>query len=240
MSIKKKTDLHPWGTVISLLFEEESDVVVKIIDRTGLQIDWTLTQEQSGTHKQRKREYRPRIQTAYDSLSDEDKLRVAFVVATELAHIDEGHTERVSSVLKNIGWKIESKGLTTDEGNLIEMFFPKRKPYDAYVEIKAILQQATKEVIIIDPYIDGSILQMLSTVSSSGLHVRLLSFNLSKDFGLEAKKFLSQLPTFVIELRTTKEFHDRFVILDGSHCNPTANRDLESRDSGHALNAIHQ
>lgn len=213
-----KTELHPWNVAISLLFDEESDVVIKVIDRTGLQINWSLTPEHSGTHKQRKREYRPRIESSYDKLSDEDKLRVTFIVATEFARIDQIRADKMRDGLKAIGWKIESDRLTTDNRDIVEMFFPQGTFHDAYVEIKQILLQANKAVTVIDPYIDSSILKMLSTVPSGKLQVKFLSYNLPKDFTLEAKKFLLQHADFAIEIRTTKEFHDRFVILDEIHC----------------------
>jgi hypothetical protein len=38
------------------------------------------------------------------------------------------------------------------------------------------------------------------------------------DFNLEAHKFKSQYPKAVVEARTTKEFHDRFLVIDGKLC----------------------
>ena len=65
---------------------------------------------------------------------------------------------------------------------------------------------------------DSSIFKVLATIPSIGLRIQVLSFNLPNDFMLEAKKFLGQYSHFSIEVRKTKEFHDRFIIVDGKQC----------------------
>jgi hypothetical protein len=42
--------------------------------------------------------------------------------------------------------------------------------------------------------------------------------SLPTDFALEGKKWLSQHAGSSLNVRTTKEFHDRFIILDNSVC----------------------
>src|SRR6266851_4804009 len=66
----------------------------------------------------------------------------------------------------------------------------------------------------IDPYMDTSIFQVLGTLSSAVLAVKLLTSKIPVDFGLEAQKFVKQHSGFSIEARRTKDFHDRFIILD--------------------------
>lgn len=99
-----------------------------------------------------------------------------------------------------------------------EHFFTKGATHDAYVKIREILRSASNSVIIVDPYIDDSIFQMLTSVQRPKLSVKLLTSKLPSDFGLEAGKFTTQHSGISLEVRKTKEFHDRFIILDDSQC----------------------
>lgn len=135
----KKASLHPWPTIISLLHEQESDVIISIIDRAGLQVDWSTTFK---THKERKREYRPRIQSAFDVLPEDDKLRATWIVANELTALNENIAEKVDESLKNIGWRIESGTLTTDRGDIKRMFFRDGKELEQKFKILLSLSQA--------------------------------------------------------------------------------------------------
>ncbi|MCG2829777.1 MAG: DUF2321 domain-containing protein [Desulfobacteraceae bacterium] len=211
-----KDSLNPWPVILSFLQELPSDDVCRIIGLSGLQIDWTLTKEQAYSHTTRKRAYLPRIQSAYKKMPEEKKLIIAWLVASELSKHDNELIEKLNLQLEKIGWKIVHNGLIPIEVRVGEVFFPKGTTHDAYVEIKNILQKAKSSLDIIDPYVDNTIFQMIATIPCSNLEVRILSFNLPPDLSLEAKKFISQHPNVSIEVRTTKEFHDRFIIIDGS------------------------
>ena len=99
-----------------------------------------------------------------------------------------------------------------------ELFFPDYSQHDAYVSIRAILSRATKQIEIVDPYIDQSILTVLSTFIEPGMSVRILTSKLPADFILEAGKWLIQYAGVHLEARTTKTFHDRFIVLDSDGC----------------------
>jgi len=98
-----------------------------------------------------------------------------------------------------------------------ERFFPPHSQWDAYVEIKKIITTAKNELVVIDPYVDGSFFQILAACSHS-LQVKILSFKIPPDLSLEAKKFLMQHPNFALEIKTAKAFHDRFITIDGTQC----------------------
>ena len=99
-----------------------------------------------------------------------------------------------------------------------QYFFPQGATHDAYVKIREILRIANSTVTIVDPYIDESIFQMLTSVQQPRLSVKLLTSKLPPDFALEAQKFTTQHSDISLEVRRTKEFHDRFIILDDSQC----------------------
>jgi hypothetical protein len=61
---------------------------------------------------------------------------------------------------------------------------------------------------------DGSIYQVLGTLPAATIDVNILTSKVPSDFVLEAQKFTRQHTGFSLQMRKTKEFHDRFVIVD--------------------------
>jgi hypothetical protein len=212
-----RTELDPWRVIRSFLASLRSYDVPDVIDRAGLAVDWTITERQDHSHAMRLAAYRPRIDAAYESLiSDDDRLRVAFFVARELA--GKGLVEQMNRALREVGWELQENRLVPIGASVRELFFPQESQHDAYVEIRSILQRAAASVIIIDPYVDQSILTLLSTCLKLGMTVRILTAKLPADFALEVSKWIPQHRGAVLEVRTTKEFHDRFIVLDDREC----------------------
>lgn len=90
--------------------------------------------------------------------------------------------------------------------------------YDSYSLIIDIIKTAKDKILIIDNYIDDSILKMLSKKNKNVEVVILTSqnSNLSK---LDINKFNKQYPTLKVAI--TNKFHDRFIIIDNKklyHC----------------------
>ena len=209
--------LNPWRVIRSFLSRLRSYDVPDIIDRAGLAVDWSLTEKQDYSHATRWTAYRPRIDAAYESLSsDDDRLRVAFFVARELA--DRGLAQELNEALREIGWELRGNRLLPVGSSVRELFFPEQSQHDAYVQIRTLLQKATKSITIVDPYMDQSTLTLLSACAKDGMSVRLLTAKVPSDFVLEAQKWASQRPAVALEVRTAKGFHDRFVLLDGTEC----------------------
>ncbi len=213
----KPSDLNPWPVVRGFLLRLSSYEVPGIIDRAGLTVDWTLTEKENYSHNTRLTAYRPRIDAAYQSLSNnDDRLRVAYIVTRELA--SHGSTDELNDALREIGWELRDNKLVPSGSNVRELFLPDQSHHDAYVGIRAILQKAQNRVVVVDPYIDQSILTLLSTCVKAGMTIRILTSKLPSDFALEARKWLSQHAGGSLEVRTTKEFHDRFIVLDDTTC----------------------
>lgn len=97
-----------------------------------------------------------------------------------------------------------------------QKFFPKGSDHDAYKHIREILQRATSSLLIIDGYMDSTIYVVLSTLTKTP-DVRFLTSKIPNDFGLEGKKFARQ-HALALEIRTTRDFHDRFILVDGKEC----------------------
>jgi hypothetical protein len=214
---KRSSGLHPWGVVAALTFELDSDDVVEIISRTGLPVDWSLTEQQEYSHNTRKRAYRPRVDNAFGQLSDSDKLRVTWVVSSELLRRHPEKEGALRNSLTAIGWRLDGAVIRPDSGDVAELFFPHGTEHDAYVKLREIVGSAQSSIAVIDPYVDSSILTLLGTCKGT-LDIRILSHRLPSDFIHEVAKFKRQHNPRTIEFRCTSEFHDRFVIIDGARC----------------------
>lgn len=119
-----------------------------------------------------------------------------------------------------------------------EVFFPKGSEHDAYVHIRAIFGQAQEDLFVIDPYVDGSIYQLLGTISAAAMAVRILTLKVPSDFALEKQKFIKQHPEFRVEARTAKDFHDRFIFVDKTQCHLVGASIKDAGSRGCTLPAI--
>ena len=105
-----------------------------------------------------------------------------------------------------------------EENKFQQQIFYNGQIYDAYSLIVDIIKSAKNKIVIIDNYIDDSILKMLSKKENNVEVVILTSSNtpISK---LDVTKFNKQYPT--LKVATTNNFHDRFILIDGTelyHC----------------------
>ena len=90
--------------------------------------------------------------------------------------------------------------------------------WDAYNLIINILKKAEKKILIIDNYIDDTILEMLSK-KKDGVEVVILTSNNSNISNLDIQKFNKEYP--ILKLSKTNKFHDRFIVIDNKklyHC----------------------
>jgi hypothetical protein len=96
-------------------------------------------------------------------------------------------------------------------------FYSPTSDHDAYVRLRDIVRSARRSISIVDSYTDSSLFTLLA-IADQGLAVRILTLKPPKDFALEAEKFGRQYRPASICIRTAREFHDRFIIVDGSGC----------------------
>ena len=99
-----------------------------------------------------------------------------------------------------------------------EQIFFNGQIYDAYNLIIDIIKKAKNKILIIDNYIDDSILKMLQKKNENVEAVILTSKN-SNITQLDIQKFNKQYP--ILKLAYTNKFHDRFIVIDNKelyHC----------------------
>ncbi len=210
-----RSELDAWPVIVACLFEMDSHAIPRIIDKCGMNVDWGLTEREDYSHNYRNAAYRPRINKAYEALDKAHQLRVAFIVSGELAR--QGLGEQLSADLHRIGWHIDDETLTPANESVRELFFPQGTQHDAYVRIRKIVRRAKQSIRIIDPYLDETIFALLGDTEAS-LKIELLSGKLPTDFAHEMAKFEAQYPQVTIEARRSRDFHDRFIVVDDTEC----------------------
>jgi hypothetical protein len=102
---------------------------------------------------------------------------------------------------------LESKSLNPTQG----IFFD-GQIFDAYLFVNDLLRQAKKSIVLIDNYVDDSVLQQLAK-RRKGVAATILTRTIGKALALDLKKHNAQYPP--IDIREFADSHDRFLILDG-------------------------
>ena len=117
---------------------------------------------------------------------------------------------------KNFNLLFEQMGTKQIESQKI---FFEGQIYDAYSLIIDIIQKANNKIVIIDNYLDKSILDMLTKKHENVEVVIMTSTKNSNIQNIDVQKFNKQYPT--LKLGKTDKFHDRFIIIDNKelyHC----------------------
>ena len=92
-----------------------------------------------------------------------------------------------------------------------EGIFYNGQTFDAYIFIADIVKSAKKSIVLIDNYIDESVLLLLSkrAIKTSAM---IYTHSITKTLKLDIEKHNAQYPE--IQIKQFKKSHDRFVIID--------------------------
>ncbi len=101
---------------------------------------------------------------------------------------------------------IQSKDIKPEKG----IFFDDQI-FDSYKFVSDLIRTATKSIILIDNYIDDSVLTLF-TKRNKDVQVTIFTKEISKQLILDISKYNSQYPS--IEVKEFKQSHDRFLIID--------------------------
>jgi len=85
--------------------------------------------------------------------------------------------------------------------------------YDAYTFVAELVRKARRRIVLIDNYIDDTVLTMLSKRAPK-VEATIYTGKISKQLQLDIDKHNAQYP--LIEVRTFSKAHDRFLIIDDS------------------------
>ncbi len=101
---------------------------------------------------------------------------------------------------------IQSKDIKPEKG----IFFD-GQIFDAYKFVSDIIRTADKSLVLIDNYIDDSVLTLFSK-RNKNVQVTIFTKEISKQLSLDLAKYNLQYP--LIEVKEFKQSHDRFLIID--------------------------
>lgn len=101
---------------------------------------------------------------------------------------------------------LQSKDLEPKQG----IFFD-GQIFDAYKFVSGLIRKANKSILLIDNYIDETVLDLL-TKKKKNVLVTIFTNKITKAMLLDVEKFNSQYPT--LELKEFTKAHDRFLIMD--------------------------
>lgn len=82
--------------------------------------------------------------------------------------------------------------------------------YDAYSFVNDLIKTANKEIILIDNYIDDTVLTLFSKIPNikAVIYTNIISKQLQLDFEKYSKQYNN------LTIKTFKNSHDRFLIID--------------------------
>ena len=83
--------------------------------------------------------------------------------------------------------------------------------FDAYAKFQSFIAQAKTEIILIDNYVDVTVLERLAT-KNSGVAVTIYTSNNAKITAQDIQNFNAQYPPLTVHYTTN--MHDRFLIID--------------------------
>ena len=156
-------------------------------------------------------------------------LKSAIAVRTSIEIMDafvamRGFLMSSAGVLQRLG-TVEVKLIETDKrldtvfdaldrGRLLPSgIIPANTEFDSIRQVSRLVESAKSEIVIIDPYADATILDVLSG-KGTGVTVRLVCKNRGKPTASEIAKFNKQYKGLTVSY--SDDFHDRFVIIDNA------------------------
>ncbi len=111
------------------------------------------------------------------------------------------HDQNFEKVFK----AIESKELKPKQG-----IFYNGQIFDAYVFVNDLIKSANKSIVLIDNYVDETVLTLFS--KNQKVKVTIYTKNINKQLKLDLAKYNAQYKP--IEIKKFNEAHDRFMIID--------------------------
>jgi hypothetical protein len=139
----------------------------------------------------------------------------AFVAMRQFIQENAGLFQRVDSLeikqiktdknIKMIFGAMEDKNIFKKQKILFD-----NQIFDAYKFVNDILKKAKKSIILIDNYIDESVLILFSEIKN--VKIIIYTENITDKLKLDLEKYNQQYSN--IEIKTLKKCHDRFLIID--------------------------
>ena len=111
------------------------------------------------------------------------------------------HDERINTIFK----ALEDKNRQVVQG-----IFYNGQIFDAYHFLSGLIKGAKSSIVLIDNYIDDSVLALLA--KNPDIKITIYTGNLTKQLRLDINQYNAQYKN--LEVKTNRDFHDRFLIID--------------------------
>jgi hypothetical protein len=120
--------------------------------------------------------------------------------------------DRIENNLENLSKEVSKISLQLKTNNLpTQGIFFDGQIYDAYELMSKIIRSATNEIILIDNYIDETVLTHLSK-RAENVEAIIYTKSISRILQLDLERHNSQYPP--IQIKELRDSHDRFLIID--------------------------
>ena len=113
---------------------------------------------------------------------------------------------KINSNFEKVFAAIEDKSFQKKQG-----IFYNGQIFDAYVFVSDLVRSAEKSIVLIDNYVDDSVLTLFSK-RKKNVDVIIYTKDITKQLSLDLAKYNSQYP--LVEIKEFKQSHDRFIIID--------------------------
>ena len=145
----------------------------------------------------------------------------AFVEMRKFININNNLYEKVMTIEKNMNKNFLENDKKFDMifnqlqlgENIKQRIFYDGQIYDAYSLIIDIIKKEKDKILIIDNYIDDSVLKMI-TKKQKNVEVVIMTSHNSNIINLDIQKFNKEYP--ILKVAYTNKFHDRFIVIDNT------------------------
>lgn len=117
----------------------------------------------------------------------------------------ENDVNNLKDKINHIENKIEDKYLKIKQG-----IFYDGQIYDAYIFVIDLIKTANQELILIDNYIDDTVLTLFSKIPT--IKITIFTNTISKQLKLDFEKYSKQYDNIILKI--FQNSHDRFLIID--------------------------
>ena len=128
-------------------------------------------------------------------------IRQGYAVSNRFERLEQRMTEVESQIESFVHCALPPK----------EGIFADGQIFDAYEFVERLIKSAKKSILLIDNYVDESVLTMMSE-KAQGVQVEIYTKEISKALKLSEEKFNNQYRN--LSVHQTNRIHDRFLIID--------------------------
>ena len=196
-NIYKDNELEEFGTisVLEIVQNEGNREVLRSLEHYNLDIILAVGYRTNSSKAIKFRRWASKVLKSY--------INDGYVINTH--KITEQRLSSLENDMSFIKSQIKNNTLEIKQG----IFF-NGQIFDAYIFVNDLIKSAKNEIIIIDNYIDETVLTLLS--KNLNINITLYTQTISKQLNLDIQKYNSQFINLTVN--QLKNFHDRFLIID--------------------------